>query len=113
VVVTEPATPYDAGLQIERSLLAWRRTALAVTVVSAAGVRFTAGVIGWPAVVLGAAGVALGLVAYAVTGIRYRQVHRHLLDADRFPGNGWPQLTLTAATLLMGLTALTYVLLGS
>lgn len=105
------AQPFDAGLQAERTLLAWRRTALAVAVVSAAGVRLTAPVIGWPAVALGVLGVALAATAYVATGARYRQVHTHLIRHATHPGDGWAPASLAAAVLMLGLVALGYLLL--
>ena len=102
---------YDPGLQPERTLLAWRRTALGITVLSAVCVRFTAFSWGLPAVLIGLVGVILGLLAYLVTGHRYRRVHHHLVRTDQHPGNGWPQICLSAAALLLGITALLYILL--
>lgn len=101
--------PVDPGLHVERTLLAWRRTALAVAVVSAAGVRFTAPLLGWAAVALGAAGVLCALAAYFFSTSRYRQVHRALRRSASIPGNGWPQITLALATLVLGLVAAAFV----
>ena len=61
-------SPFDTGLQVERTLLAWRRTALALAVVSAVGTRITAPLIGWPAIAAGATGIGLAMVAYLATG---------------------------------------------
>lgn len=102
---------YDTGLQLERTLLAWRRTALAVAVVSAAGIRFTAPVMGWLAIVLGAVGACLAATAYLGTGIRYRQLHDHLYEHHTHPADGWAPTTLSLAVGLLGLLALSYVLL--
>lgn len=108
--MTAPDAPFDSGLQAERTLLAWRRTALALAVVSAAGTRFTAPILGWASVAVGAVGVALAAVAYFATGIRYRQVHHALRQSARHPGNGWPATALSAAAALIGTAALTYIL---
>jgi uncharacterized membrane protein YidH (DUF202 family) len=112
VVVTEetPARPYDPGLQPERTLLAWRRTALAVTVAGAGAARLTVATVGWPGALLGSASAILGLAAYAASATRYRQVQRHLVDTDRYPGTGLPQLALTVAGLVCGTVLLLYVL---
>lgn len=108
--MSAPEPPFDPGLQAERTLLAWRRTALALAVVSAAGVRFVAPVLGWAAAMIGAVGVALSMVAYYATGIRYQHVHRTLRHSGRYPANGWPPIGFAAAAVLLGLMALTYVL---
>lgn len=109
--MSTPDQVYDTGLQLERTLLAWRRTSLAVAVVSAAGIRFTAPVIGWPAIVLGAVGVGLAAAAYLATGIQYRQLHDHLHEHATHPADGWAPITLSLAVGLLGLLALGYVLL--
>lgn len=106
----QPDSPFDSGLQIERTLLAWRRTTLSVAVVSAAGVRFTAPVIGAGAIAVGAAGVLLALVAYLLTGIRYRQVHRSLQQSSVYTTKGWVPMVLAVATLLLGVLAMAYLL---
>jgi uncharacterized membrane protein YidH (DUF202 family) len=103
-------TPFDSGLPAERTLLAWRRTALAVAVVSAVAIRFTAPTIGWVAVAGGAVGVALALIAYIGMAHRYRHVHRTLHQTARHPATGWPTTTLALAALLLGFAALGYVL---
>ena len=108
--MTGEDSPFDSGLQVERTLLAWRRTTLSVAVVSAAGVRFTGPAVGVAAIALGAAGVLLALAAYLFTGVRYRQIHRSLQRSARYPTNGWVPTALAAATLLLGALALTYLL---
>lgn len=110
--MTTKDTPFDPGLQVERTLLAWRRTTLAVAVVSAAGVRFTAPLLGWAAVALGAAGVLCALAAYLLSGTRYRQVHRALRRSASIPSSGWPQITLALATMALGLVSVGIVVSG-
>lgn len=71
---TPPAGPRDPGLQPERTRLAWRRTALALTVIMVLTVRlaFTRGLTG--TVVLGVAvllwGAALRVCWHRATGHR-------------------------------------------
>lgn len=101
--------PFDPGLQLERTLLAWRRTTLAVAVVSTAGIRWTTPVIGWPAVVVGAFGLVLAMTAYLATGIRYRQVHRSLANSELLPATAWAQIALAVAVVVLGLVALLYI----
>lgn len=107
--MTSSDKPYDPGLQVERTLLAWRRTALAVAVVSAVGVRFTAPSLGWLALALGAVGVLLAMVVYAAIGVRYRRVHRSLSPSDGLEASGRPHLVLALAVAILGLAALGYV----
>lgn len=104
-------TPFDPGLQVERTLLAWRRTTLAVAVVSAASIRFTAPILGWAAVATGACGLVLAMIAYLATGSRYRQVHHSLGRSAQLPATGWPEATLAAAVVAVGLVALVYIVL--
>lgn len=97
---------FDRGLQPERTLLAWRRTTLSAAVIGAVGVRVMAGELGWPVVIVGGLAVGLSLLAYLSAGRRYRHVHAHLLRTNTHAGTGWPQVLLTAATMLCGLAAL-------
>ena len=104
------ANPYDTGRQAERTLLAWRRTTLALAVGSAIGIRFTIAQLGWLAITLGAAGIVLSLTAYLATGIHYRQVHHRLHESDQYPGSGWPPTILTASVLALAAAALAYLI---
>lgn len=108
--MNSPDAPFDPGLQVERTLLAWRRTTLAVAVVSASGIRFTAPIIGWAAVAAGTGGLTLAMIAYLATGTRYRQVHHSLGHFARLPTTGWPQAALATAVVALGLVALLYIL---
>ena len=108
--MTGPDQPFDPGLQLERTLLAWRRTALAVAVVSAAMIRLSTPVIGWVAVLVGSCGITLTVTAYVAMGVRYRRVHLSLTQNAGYSSNGWPATTLAAAVTLLGLAALAYVL---
>lgn len=100
---------FDDGLQAERTLLAWRRTALTFAGVSAAAVRFTLPALGWVAIPVGALGVTLALVAYVSAGRRYQQAHQPLVRYARHPAGGGPPTSLALATLLLGIGALVLV----
>lgn len=91
---------WDAGLQPERTALAWRRTALSVLVGSAAGARLLAPQLGVFAVVAGVLGCAFGAWMYVSAGARGRHATRTLFEdghLGRGPG-AWP----LAATALFG-----------
>jgi uncharacterized membrane protein YidH (DUF202 family) len=102
--------PFDPGLQPERTLLAWRRTALALGVGSAVGARLALPVLGAGAVVLGLLGALTALAAYVAASRRYRRAHRALTGGAGLPTGGAP-LALTAATAAaLGIGALLYAL---
>lgn len=107
--MSESARPYDRGAQPERTLLAWRRTALSITVASAVLVRLAAEEYGLTAVLIGAFGIALSLFSYFAASLRYRQVHDQLCGSDQYRTSGWPQLSLMVATAALGLVALGYL----
>lgn len=101
--------PFDAGLQPERTALAWRRTALAVAVGSLAALRILPEVLGPWALIPTALGAAVSLVALVATQRRYRRMHTILTasDSDRVALSGGllPAL-ITAATMAGGIMAL-------
>ena len=105
-------TPFDAGLQPERTLLAWRRTCLSLALGIAVAVRFTASELGAVSIVVGVVGLALVAAAWAAATQRYRRAHEALsssLPLDR----GARTLASTAAvTIVLGLLGLALVLGG-
>ncbi|MEJ5914538.1 DUF202 domain-containing protein [Pseudokineococcus sp. 1T1Z-3] len=111
---------FDPGAQPERTLLAWRRTALALGVGSAAVVRFVTPEVGLLAVVAGVLGVVLCGAAYAATASRYRHVTARLVDGAR-GGDAAPAAppaspgaacaALSVSLLAVGVGALAFVLL--
>jgi uncharacterized membrane protein YidH (DUF202 family) len=102
--------PFDPGLQPERTLLAWQRTALALAVGSVAGARLALPVLGAVAVGVGVLGAAAALSAYLAAGVRYRRSHHALVTGESLPGGAVPLLALTAAAVLIAVAALAYVL---
>lgn len=103
---------FDPGLQPERTLLAWRRTALALGVGGVVGGRLALDVLGLAAVVLAVAVIAAALIAYLGAAERYRRTHAHLVSrAAGLPGGGVPLAILSAGVGLLALGSLGYVLL--
>ena len=101
-------TAFDPGLQPERTALAWRRTALAVTVWLLGAGRLVAASSGAVAALLGTGGVALGLGLVLVAQRRAAVVDRALrADADLRNGPGARLLaTLAALALLIAIAGL-------
>ncbi len=95
------------GLQPERTLLAWRRTALSLAAASVVAVRLTLGSYGPAAVVLGVGGLLLAGAAFLAADRRYRAG-----GASGRPAAGAPAALLTVTTVLVGLLAALYVSQG-
>lgn len=103
---------FDAGLQPERTALAWRRTALAVLVGSALLGRLLAPRSGTAAVVLAVAGCGAGAALHVAAGARGRGTVRALLrDGHLRAGPGAGLLAATAGVaVLLGVSATVLVL---
>ncbi len=106
--MTADHQPFDPN-KLSAPLLAWRRTALALAVVSAAGVRFTLPAIGWAAVPVGAVGVALAMLAYIAMGRRYHHVHDTLTRTAQYSSTGWPPAAVATVTVILGVGALIFL----
>lgn len=100
--------PFDRGLQPERTLLAWRRTCLALAVGGALGLRLTSHL----GVAVALAGVAC-IVAATAAGVaadgRYRRMHLSLLATGWHAEGAVPLALLAGAALLLALCALLVV----
>jgi uncharacterized membrane protein YidH (DUF202 family) len=101
--------PFDSGLQPERTLLAWRRTALALALASGIAIRLTVGTFGSLAVAVGTCGLVCAVVAYISATLRYRRVHLHLLRHGDLPLGAASILLTSIAALIVGLSGLMYV----
>lgn len=105
--------PFDAGLQPERTALAWRRTALAIAVGSLAGARVLSHVFGAWALLPAGLGLALAVGIMVVVHRRHLEVHRRLTTSatDRIPlhGGGLPAV-VALAVLVAGVLGLTVAL---
>lgn len=103
-------SPYDEGLQPERTLLAWRRTALALAVAGIVAVRFGMDVFGVAALVICIIAVLLATGAYVAALHRYRRAHRGLTTSGELWTGGTSALLLSLSVLVIGGGCLAYVL---
>ena len=103
--------PFDPGLQPERTLLAWRRTALAIAAAGVTASWLMLNQLHEFAVAAGALGLGLSLFAYLIASRRYRQVHAALHATERLPERGaWPQLALALSVAVLAAASVVYVL---
>ncbi|MDN4599484.1 DUF202 domain-containing protein [Leifsonia virtsii] len=72
------STPFDPGLQPERTALAWRRTCLAVLAGSLVAARILPELFGAWSALLGIAGAVAAATLLAAVHRRYRSHHRRL-----------------------------------
>ena len=103
------SAPFDPGLQPERTLLAWRRTCLALGLGSVVAVRLTAAEFGAVGIALGAVGVLLATGAYLAATLRYRRSHRELTSDTVLTADGRALGLLAATALLLGIACALYV----
>jgi putative membrane protein len=106
-----PADTWDAGVQNERTALAWQRTGLAlfggIVVAARLGMRQ------WPVVtaVALAPALALAMALLHLAARRYRQAQAAVRDEAPRPGGRLPLFAATSIALL-GLAALAAVVAG-
>lgn len=103
--------PLGAGLQLERTALAWRRTVLALLVASLAGVRVLFGTFGYAAIAVGGVGLALALLLRGMAGRRVRAAWWRLSESGEYDTrlpDGLPLALCTVVVLAVGLFALVY-----
>ncbi|MDL9980225.1 DUF202 domain-containing protein [Microbacterium candidum] len=103
-------TPFDPGLQLERTLLAWRRTCLALAVGNAAAIRYLGELLGPWAMLIGVAGLVLALVAWVFCTLRYRRAHRALSDRAELVSSGRLPLLMALSVGALALAAVGLVL---
>ncbi|KUM37664.1 DUF202 domain-containing protein [Arthrobacter sp. EPSL27] len=101
--------PFDAGLWVERTALAWRRTALAVAVGSLMALRILPEILGLWAFIPTALGAGVAMVALGLTRRRYRRIHTILTASEServaLSGGALPAI-LAAVTVAGGVLAL-------
>ncbi|WP_404429496.1 DUF202 domain-containing protein [Microbacterium lacus] len=107
--MSSSGAPADPGLQPERTLLAWRRTCLALAVASAVIVRFGSESIGAFAAVLGIVGIATAASAYIVSARRYSTAHRSIAHDEELAPDGLALALVTLTLLLICVGAISYV----
>lgn len=107
-----PAAPDpDAGLQNERTELAWQRSALSVLVVGAALARASGTLPGTTAVVVALVALVVAPLLVPWTARRYAARH-DLILATGVAGPDRRVLVATALTTALGLAGLALILLG-
>lgn len=102
-------SPFDAGLQLERTLLAWRRTCLAIGVAAMPIVRFGIADTGVVSVAAGLTGVTLASIAYAAASRRYRRVHTQLTTNGIQPTASLPVAVTALSVTVFGLCGLAWL----
>lgn len=107
-----PVRPHaDQGLQPERTSLSWQRTVLALLVVSAMLFRWIGR---YGVIVLPAAGVLVLLAALILLTQRRRYLRFSAgLRAERLTANVGSVVAVTAAVLICGVVAATFVILDA
>ncbi|KHK95499.1 hypothetical protein LK09_19195 [Microbacterium mangrovi] len=100
------AEVFDAGLQPERTLLAWRRTCLSIAAGFVATIKYFTDAIGAWAIALGVVGLGLAGMAWFVCTLRYRRVHRGLVNRGALTSGGTLPLLVAGAVSVGAVTAL-------
>lgn len=100
----------SAGLQPERTTLAWQRVALALAGLGLASVRIASPTLGGWGVLPAAAVIAVAVVLFASALPRYRSASLALSDGRASTVDGRLPLVAAATVLLLGALALVVVL---
>jgi uncharacterized membrane protein YidH (DUF202 family) len=101
--------PFDAGLQLERTLLAWRRTCLSIAIAALAFIHFAAVQLGSIVIALGVVGVLMTAVAYIGAARRYRTVHLYLTGGSQLPPAGGLVSILASFTVVLAFGSLVWL----
>lgn len=103
-----PERVWDAGLQPERTLLAWRRFALALAVIGFVLLRVTWHQLGWWALLPSALVVGAAMTIAVFAERRYQRWARTLVASDALHNGA--RLAAIAAAVVTGLGVLLLVL---
>lgn len=103
--VARPATNFDAGLQHERTALAWERTAISMMVAGVVGGRFAATEDLWVFAGFGLLQTVFGAVVLVWAGAHYDELHGTLRKGDSVVHPSAARL-VGAATMLATFAAL-------
>jgi len=105
----------DEGMQLERTSLAWQRTALGLVAASLAAGRGLVDVVGITAWGVAGIGVTAAVCLFVGANGRYRSGRHHLsrVDADSLPTGARTVLVTAALTALLGGAALVFLLTSS
>jgi len=101
--------PFDPGLQLERTELAWRRTALSIALAALVAVRLLPPVLGPWAFGAGLAGLGTALLLGVLARARAERAAQALLDGDRAMPGGGLLLALAALVLAGAVLGVAYV----
>lgn len=101
--------PFDAGLQLERTALAWRRTSLSLVVGSLAGARLLPEVWGPAGLIVGGVGILAAVALYVLAHRRYRMQHGRLWAGQQLVDGTLPAL-MAAAGLAVAAVGLVFTL---
>lgn len=106
------SSPYDPGLQVERTALAWTRTALALALAGAVVARLTVERLGSIAVVLGLVAVASAVVMAMLAGARYRRATASLHESGLLHSDGRAFALATLSVIAASAAAALFVVWG-
>ena len=96
----------DAGLQPERTVLAWRRTALALTVGAFVALRLLPELIGRWVIIPAGLGLLLAITTLLSAQLRYSHHRLHLAHGRQAVVGPVLMILMAATALTLGITAL-------
>lgn len=105
---------YDHGGAPERTVLSWRRTALAIGVGSVLGARLLADTMGPAVFAVGLLGLAFAIAAHGGASAAYRRAARpNVAASDQVIASTTRLAGMTLSALVLAILATAYVLSGA